>query len=326
MAGSQHHKHADSGQTHDAMESSAGLDHSGNLQEIEESPEDRQKKSRRVIATLVGVSAIILTLASVAIFFAFQVFDETEAPEGVTVEGEAPEIVGGETTLVENYDLTDGIIVARQTDYIFYNANLDADNQVVDPAVGAQILTEEEEELIFPNEDGSVYNPLYGAQIPGLDLGSDTEEDADPGPRPLGTNYANLLGIDVLDAQALAREHGYVVHQVFVVCPNVVRNNAPAPRPGEVLDVQTYTMRTDGQDYMFLHVMTTEPVGNAQAVPNLEGVQWRTGAQRLRDAGLGPRYEYERNSPGTRGTVLFQAPGPGSFTPTNSTVIMVLAD
>jgi len=106
----------------------------------------------------------------------------------------------------------------------------------------------------------------------------------------------------------------------------VVENNAPAPKPGQVLEVQTYTMRGDGTRHMFLHVMTTDPVTRARKVPNLGGVQWKTGRERLRSAGLGPRYEYERNSVDTKGIVLFQAPQAGKYTPAGSTVIMVLAD
>jgi hypothetical protein len=205
--------------------------------------------------------------------------------------------------------LGDGILVARETDYIYYNANLDENMRLIDPTAGNR-AQEVDDELVFPPADETA---MQVATTP-------------PAGGGLGTNYANIIGIDVLDAQAQAQRAGYVVHQLFVVCPNVVNNNARAPRPGEVLEVQTYTMRGDGQRYMFLHVMTTEPVGNARAVPNLIGVQWETGRDRLRNAGLGARYAYERNSTDPKGRVIFQAPQAGRFTPAGSTVIMVLAD
>jgi len=318
MAGSEHHKDVTSGQAHETPDSSAQLDHSENLQGIEDSQENKEKERKRSITALVAFGLIVFTGAVLVVFFALQTYEETDTPQGATIEGEAPVIAEGQSEHIENYDLTDGIIVARQTDYIFYNANLDDDFQVVDPTVGAHVDAEGEEDLQFPS-------------------GTETTAEPEPEPEPaltaqqratqaLGTNFRNLLGIDVLDAQAMAQAAGFVVHQVFVVDPSAVTEGATPPRPGQVIDIQTYRMRSDGQHYMFLHVQTTEPTRNAQRVPDLDGVQWRTGAQRLRDTGLGPRYVYERNSPNTHGVVIYQAPPPGAFTPRNSTVIMVLAD
>ncbi|MCL2403450.1 MAG: PASTA domain-containing protein [Coriobacteriia bacterium] len=263
--------------------------------------EAEEPKGKKTIFALTALGVVVLVFAIVVIFYAVQLFDGTESTGSVLDDSAAT----GEAGIVATESFLDGpIVVARETDYIFYNANYDG-SMHVDPDVGTQVQPEDEE-LVFP---------------PG---GSGTT--ATSGGDRLGSNYSNLRGIDVLPAQAMAQAAGYVVHQVFVVPPAVVNGTASAPRPGEVVEVQTYTMRTDGQRYMFLHVMTTEPVANARAVPNLVGTQWRTGRDRLSGVGLGARFEYERNSPGAVGEVIFQAPQPGSYTPARSTVIMVLAD
>jgi len=269
----------------------------------DQNQEENKPRGKKVIYALVVLSIVILVFALFAAFTFMQQYDGEAAAQqeaGASL-GRATE---GIVEVTEAF-MTDAIIVARQTDYIFYNANLDENMRVIDPTIGAQMTTPEGDLVFTSGQAGTAQNQTT---------------------TNLGANYSSLLGIDVLDAQSRARNEGYVVHQVFVVCPNVVNNNAPAPRPGEVLDVQTYTMRGDGQRYMFLHVMTTEPVANARTVPNLAGVQWQTGRDRLRAVDLGPRYVYERQSPDTKGVVLFQAPQAGRFTPAGSTVIMVLAD
>jgi len=269
----------------------------------DQNQEENKPRGKKVIYALVVLSIVILVFALFAAFTFMQQYDGEAAAQqeaGASL-GRATE---GIVEVTEAF-MTDAIIVARQTDYIFYNANLDENMRVIDPTIGAQMTTPEGDLVFTSGQAGTAQNQTT---------------------TNLGANYSSLLGIDVLDAQSRARNEGYVVHQVFVVCPNVVNNNAPAPRPGEVLDVQTYTMRGDGQRYMFLHVMTTEPVANARTVPNLAGVQWQTGRDRLRAVDLGPRYVYERQSQDTKGVVLFQAPQAGRFTPAGSTVIMVLAD
>jgi len=265
------------------------------LEEVRQAEEE--PKGKKTIFALTALGVVALAFAVVVIFFAVQLFDGSDSAETV-LDGTAA--TGGAGTEATEFFLTAPIVVAHQTDFVVYNANVGG--TYVDPDVGAQVQPEDEE-LVFPPTG---------------------EQAAASG--NLGSNYSNLIGIDVLPAQAMARAQGYVVHQVFVVPPSVVNGSAPAPRPGEVVEVQTYTMRSDGQRYMFLHVMTTEPVANARAVPNLGGAQWQTGRDRLHGAGLGVRFAYERSSPGAKGEVIFQAPQPGRYTPARSTVIMVLAD
>ena len=297
MAGTEQHNNASANHANE-------FDQENDFVLDDQNQEEDKPRGKKAIYALMVLSVVVLVFAVFAAFTFMQQYDGEAA-----VQQEAGASLGRATEgIVEATEafLTDAIIVARQTDYIFYNANLDENMRVIDPTIGAQVSTLDEGDLVFASgQAGAAQNQTATA---------------------LGANYSNLLGIDVLDAQARARTEGYVVHQVFVVCPNVVNNNAPAPRPGEVLDVQTYTMRGDGQRYMFLHVMTTEPVANARTVPNLNGVSWQTGRDRLRAVDLGPRYVYERQSPATKGVVLFQAPQAGRFTPAGSTVIMVLAD
>ena len=289
----------------------------------EEPPKD--KRSKKLIYALVALSAVVFTFALVAIFFAFQSYEAQEATEPSNLSAE--DVIAGDGETVNTEQFLDGpIVVAHETAYIAYNANLDESRQVVDPHVGALVSVEVQEEgevLVFPSGSDGAAAVVDAVGNAATAVGNAV---SGAGNNNLGINYSNLRGIDVLEAQAMAQRAGYVVHQVFVVCPNVVNNGATPPPAGQVLDVQTYNMRGDGSRYMFLHVMTTEPVGNARAVPNLVGAQWQTGRDRLRGAGLGPRYVYERSSPDAKGRVLFQAPGTGSFTPRKSTVIMVLAD
>jgi len=298
MAESEHLNSTDAGQ-------SAEFNQDENLSLDDMNQGEDKPRGKTFIYALVALSIVVLVFALFAAFRFMQQYDG-EAAAQQDIDARIAQATEGVITSTEAF-LTDAIVVARQTDYIFYNANVDGSLRTIDPAAGAQM--QENEELVFPP-------PQAGG----------TTTQVTNTPSDLGANYSGLLGIDVLDAQARAQREGYVVHQVFVVCPNVVNNNASAPRPGEVLDVQTYTMRGDGQRYMFLHVMTTEPVANARTVPNLGGVQWEAGRDRLRAVELGPRYVYERQSSDRKGVVLFQAPQAGRFTPAGSTVIMVLAD
>jgi len=300
MAESEHLNNADAGHNTE-------IDQNEQLNLDDMNQGEDKPRGKTFIYALVALSVVVLVFAIFAAFTFMQQYDG-EAAAQQDIDTRIGQATVGIVDATEAF-LTDAIIVARQTDYIFYNANVDSNMRTIDPTAGAQLQAPENEELVFP---------------PGQTGGTTTQVGT--APSGLGGNYASLLGIDVLDAQARAQREGYVVHQVFVVCPNVVNNNAPAPRPGEVLDVQTYTMRGDGQRYMFLHVMTTEPVANARTVPNLSGVQWETGRDRLRAVDLGPRYVYERQSQDRKGSVLFQAPQAGRFTPAGSTVIMVLAD
>ncbi|MCL2526086.1 MAG: PASTA domain-containing protein [Coriobacteriia bacterium] len=290
---------------HDTIVSSGSEELEAQLGEQEDllldeelSEEEEKPRGKKAIYALTGVGAVVMLFAVVAMFFALQTYDAMDdavAGEVAEAPADASLNAAGETIITEPHD----IVVARQTDYIFYNANLDGSMTVVDPVVADPV------EL-----------------IPEVTTNAQPTDAA----APFGENYRNLLGIDVLDAQAQAQRAGYIVHQVFVVCPDVVRRGAAPQRPGEVIEVQTYRMRGDGKRYMFLHVKTTEPIGNARAVPDLRGVQWQTARDRLRGVGLGPRYVYERNSVDTKGRVLFQAPQAGKYTPRGSTVIMVLAD
>jgi len=267
----------------------AELDENAHLSYEEDDVKAEEPRGKKFIYALTALSALVLLFALVAIFFAFQSVEENDDAEAAAIE-EAD--YGAEATTVETEDYMESpIFVVFETDYISYNANLDGTMQVAN-------------------------------------VGNDAEMEVVPTipDRGLGANYANIIGIDVLDAQDRARAAGYVVHQVFVVCPNVVNNDAPAPRPGRVLEVQTYTMRGDNQTHMFLHVMTTDPVGNARTVPNVVGNRQQAGHNALVGAGLGSRTTTERNSPDATGTVVFQAPQAGRFTPAGSTVIMVLAD
>ena len=331
MSGTERSTNVGADQSSEDFVQSTALDNSENLMLDEEDmqleeQEPQKKKSKRVVYALLALGGVVLFFAMVAIFFAVQAFENHESENGNIVG--APGTGGTAEGVIEETESildTSAIIVARQTDYIFYNANLDEERNTIDPDVGAAVEVADE---VFI-EGGGVVNPLAGVGVPGLsdiDIPELPLTSLSQANRGLGANYSNLLGIDVLDAQAMAQAEGYVVHQVFVVCPNVVRNGAPTPAPGEVIDVQTYTMRTDRQRYMFLNVMTTESVASARQVPDLGGMQWQDGRQVLRNAGLGPRYEYERNSVDTKGVVIFQAPAVGNYTPRGSSVIMVLAD
>ena len=292
------------------------LDKHGNLILPEDFEGGKEPRGKKFIYAVTALSAVILLFALVVVFYAVQAMDDSRSDEAYTAD-DAADIV--EATIIQTEsDITDGILVALETDYIHYNANLDEDMRPIDPTAGLPAQGMEDDELVFP--------PLAPGDAPMTPVATTPPTPPPAANQGLGTNYANIIGIDVLDAQARARAAGYVVHQVFVVCPNVVNNNASPPRPGEVLEVQTFTMRGDGQRYMFLHVMTTEPPANARTVPNLVGAQWETGRDRLRGVGLGARYVYERNSNDPKGRVIFQAPQAGRFTPAGSTVIMVLAD
>jgi len=257
-----------------------------------------ESNSKRVIYATVAAGAVVLVFALVVIFYAIQQFDNTEeaqapAGESTSAVGSAINDPSGEPTGIGP------IVVVEETPYIHYNANTDGSVQVA----------------------GTQAQPV---PQPTVEVRPATT--ATGGNQGGSLNYNTLKGIDVLEAQDIARRAGYVVHQVFVCCPDAVRNGTRPPVPGLVLDVQTYTMRTDGQRYLFLHVATTEPYSNARAVPDVSGLQWRNARERLAGVGIGSRFEYERSSPGTNGTVLFQAPQPGRFTPAGSTVIMILAD
>ncbi|MCL2680511.1 MAG: PASTA domain-containing protein [Coriobacteriia bacterium] len=273
----------------------------------EENPKEKSSGKKFIYATL-AAGAIVLAFALVVVFYAIQQFERSEAAEEETTEIAETRVAAA----VEEFTELGEIVVARETDYNFYNANLDADRRPIDTDLGREVQppVEAEEELVFPP----------GGQTPSVTPAT----AANQGSAQL--NYASLKGIDVLDAQARAQKAGYVVHQVFVCCPDAVRNNTPPPKPGLVLDLQTYTMRGDGKRYMFLHVATTEPYANARAVPSLRGQQWRAARDTLNRAGLGARFEYERSSSDAKGTVVFQAPQPGRFTPARSTVILILAD
>jgi len=288
MSDSEHLNNSGSADSQESGITFAELDENAHLSLEDKEEKESEPRGKKLVYALTALSALVLLFALVAIFFAFQGVEENDAAEAAAAaEAEA----SAEATVVATEEfLTGAIVVAHETDYITYNANLDGSMQV------AGGVEEPEAELIFPGEDA------------------------------LGANYSNIIGIDVLDAQARAQAVGYVVHQVFVVCPNVVNNNAAPPRPGQVLEVQTYNMRGDGQRYMFLHVMTTDPVGNARAVPNVVGSRQQAGHNTLVGVGLGSRVVHERNSSDASGTVLFQAPQAGRFTPAGSTVIMVLAD
>ena len=291
------------------------LDEHGNLILPEDFEEGKEPRGKKFIYAVTALSAVILLFALVVVFYAVQAMDNAQSDEEYPAEAIVDDIEAVYNVIVTESDITDGILVALETEYIHYNANLDENMRPIDPTAGMPAQGLEDDELIFP--------PPAPGDTTVRQVGTPPPPAANQG---LGTNYANIIGIDVLDAQARARAAGYVVHQVFVVCPNVVNNNARAPRPGEVLEVQTFTMRGDGQRYMFLHVMTTEPPAHARAVPNVVGVQWQTGRDRLRELNLGSRFEYERNSDDPKGRVIFQAPQAGRFTPSGSSVIMVLAD
>jgi len=291
------------------------LDKHGNLILPENFNEGEKPRGKKFIYVITALSAVILLFALVVVFYAVQAMEDSRSDESYPVAAIVDDIEVAYEVNVTESDIADGILVVAETDYIHYNANLDEDMRPIDPDIGAPAQGLEDDELVFPPPE------LGGTTT--TQVGTTPPPAADQG---LGANYANLIGIDVLDAQDLARAAGYVVHQVFVVCPNIVNNNAPSPRPGDVLEIQTFTMRGDGQRYMFLHVMTTDPPANARTVPNLVGVQQDTGRGRLRDVGLGARYVYERNSNDPKGRVIFQAPQAGRFTPAGSTVIMVLAD
>ena len=291
------------------------LDEHGNIIFPEDENKGTTPRSKKFIYAITAVSAVVLLFALVVAFYAVRAMDESQQ-EGTDSAADIADTIEVNIEHIES-DITDGIVVALETEYIHYNANLDENMRPIDPDAGTHVFDPEDDELVFPPPAGGTTMTQVGTTPP------PATTTANQG---LGTNYANIIGIDVLDAQDRARAEGYVVHQVFVVCPNVVNNNAPAPRPGEVLEVQTFTMRGDGQRYMFLHVMTTEPPAHARAVPNVVGVQWQTGRDRLRELNLGSRFEYERNSDDPKGRVIFQAPQAGRFTPSGSSVIMVLAD
>ena len=292
------------------------LDKHGNLILPEDFEGGKKPRGKKFIYAITALSAVTLLFALVVVFYAVQEMGNTQSDEAYTAT-DLTDIV--EAAIHAGSDITDGILVALETDYIHYNANLDENMRPIDPAAGMPAQEPENDDLVFP--------PLPPGDTTVTQVGTTPPPaTTDAGNQGLGANYANIIGIDVLDAQSRARAAGYVVHQVFVVCPNVVNNNARAPRPGEVLEVQVFTMRGDRQRYMFLHVMTTEPPANARTVPNLVGVQQGTGRDRLSNVGLGARYVYERNSNDPRGRVIFQAPQAGRFTPAGSTVIMVLAD
>lgn len=294
-----------------AAELQEGLEHTAELADQgEEKP-----KGKAAITALIALGVVVLAFAVVVIFFAVQLMEGNDAGDA-SVDDPGLTVGAAGTNATEAF-LTAPIVVAHQTDFVVYNASYREDG-VVDLDLGAQVQPEDEE-LVFPPPGQSGDQAERPAATPAQNQTNNASND-------LGTNYANLLNIDVLDAQARARAHGYVVHQVFVVPPDVVNGNARAPRPGAVVEVQTFTMRGDGQRYMFLHVMTTDPVANARAVPNLRGMQWQSGRDSLRSAGLGARFAYERSSQVTKGEVIFQAPQAGRFTPAGSTVIMVLAD
>ena len=301
-------------------------DQTENLQLEEHQPEEKEKRSKKFIYSMIGISAAVFMFAFVVIFFAFQSVDNQESASPANLE--AGTTAGSVGELVETEDFLDGPIeVVHETEYITFNANTDGTGQLINPGAGAQldpVVAEEVEELVFVSGSEVPESESAAALVNAADSAVSALTGSNEG--DLGRNYANLLGIDVLESQAMARNAGYTVHQVFVVHPDTVNNGATPPPAGQVIDVQTYTMRGNGERYMFLHVMTTEPVGAARPVPNVVGVQWQTGRDRLRGQGLGPRYVYERNSADLKGRVLFQAPAPGSFTPRNSTVIMVLAD
>ena len=294
------------------------LDKHGNLILPEDFERGKEPRGKKFIYAVTALSAVILLFALVVVFYAVQAMDDSRSDEAYSAEAIVDDVEAAYGVDVTESDIADGILVALETDYIHYNANLDEDMRPIDPTAGLPAQWPEDDELVFPPPD---FDDITFTQV-----GTTPPTPPPAANQGLGTNYANIIGIDVLDAQARARAAGYVVHQVFVVCPNVVNNNASPPRPGEVLEVQTFTMRGDGQRYMFLHVMTTEPPANARTVPNLVGVQWETGRDRLRGVGLGARYVYERNSNDPKGRVIFQAPQAGRFTPAGSTVIMVLAD
>ena len=292
------------------------LDEHGNIIFPEDENKGATPRSKKFIYAITAVSAVVLLFALVVAFYAVREMDGSQQ-EGTDSAADIADTIEVNIQHTES-DITDGIVVALETEYIHYNANLDENMRPIDPDVGTHVFDPEDDELVFP--------PPGPGEVTITQVGTTPPPATATTNQGLGTNYANIIGIDVLDAQDRARAEGYVVHQVFVVCPNVVNNNASAPRPGEVLEVQTFTMRGDGQRYMFLHVMTTDPPAHARTVPNIVDVQWETGRGRLHDVGLGARYVYERNSNDPRGRVIFQAPQAGRFTPAGSSVIMVLAD
>ncbi|MCL2379168.1 MAG: PASTA domain-containing protein [Coriobacteriia bacterium] len=272
--------------------------------------EEKEKDGKKLMYGIVALGAVVLIFAVVVIFYALQQYDGAAGDAESAEIAEASDVVatGGTTGDLEGTGMG-AIVVARDTDWNFRNANLDDNLHAIDQSVQPPFVPEDD--LVFP------------PPTPGR-----TSVVTPPASTPVTTplDYNSLLGVDVLVSQARAQAAGYVVHQVFVCCPDAVRNNTAPPTPGLVLDVQTYTMRQDGQRYMFLHVATTEPYSRARAVPNVDGLQWRPARDRLSGAGLGARFEYERNSTDTKGVVLFQAPQAGRYTPAGSSVIMILAD
>lgn len=152
------------------------------------------------------------------------------------------------------------------------------------------------------------------------------EPEPDPEPQPAVTAEPEYVGVDEDIATARAKKAGRIPYSVYVFDADAYRGMASKPVPGLVLDVDHYDGARKKEPFTFLYVATTAAYRNARTVPDLTGMQWKRARTTLTGKDLGVRFVYEENSPSAYGTVVSQAPAPGTLMPVGCSVILVLAD
>ena len=288
------------------------LDETPPLGEIGEVKEDKKKNPLMILA--VAIAAVVMVFALVVLFYASQYTSEGETGEETT-QTEATQKTASSTG-DENLDMTiDAQYVVKESEWHHYNGNLDENGnpkKTVQTVKKVAAPAEEQRPTSAPGEEPAAATPA---------------STVTPPPKPAVFSLASLVGLDEDEAVAKAKKEGYVVYSVYVCDSAAVKGKgAKAPKAGRVLGTTDYTMRKDGEKNLFLLVATSESYSKAKAVPNVVGMAWKDARAALSKVGIGTRYAYERKSADTKGKVLFQAAPEGSYIPSGSTIVLVLAD
>lgn len=152
------------------------------------------------------------------------------------------------------------------------------------------------------------------------------EPEPEPEPTPVVTADPEYVGVDEDVATARAKKADRIPYSVYVFDSNAYKGAAAKPAAGLVLDVDHYDGVKKKEPFTFLYVATSVSYKNAKTVPDLSGMQWKRARTALTDKDLGVRFVYEESSPSAYGTVVSQAPAPGTLMPVGCSVVLVLAD